>query len=187
MELSGTRVRLRALEPADIDVLYAWENDTRNWKLSNTQTPFSRQVLKQYIESAHLDIYSVKQLRLIIEEHASSKQPRPIGCIDLFDFDPHHLRAGIGILIAEESDRRKGHASESLMLLTDYCFGTLNLNQVYCNITVDNESSILLFNKHGFQITGVKKAWIKEGNLYKDELILQFFAIDHVHSKIQKK
>ena len=177
MKLTGSHVHLRAMEPTDIDILYSWENDTSNWKLSNTQAPFSRQVLKQYIESAHLDIYSVKQLRLIIEEHSSSKQARPIGCIDLFDFDPQHLRAGIGILIAAENDRRKGYASEALSLLTNYCFDVLNLNQVYCNITVDNESSILLFNKHGFQITGVKKAWIKEGNLYKDELLLQFFRV----------
>jgi diamine N-acetyltransferase len=169
MKLKGQHISLRALEPADIDALYAWENDSENWKVSNIQTPFSRFVLEQYIASAHQDIYSVKQLRLII----CNNENKPVGCIDLFDFEPNHLRAGIGVLIADKTDRKKGYASEALELLTDYCFSTLNLHQLYCNITTDNEASVLLFQKHGFQITGIKKQWIREGDAFKDELLLQ--------------
>ncbi|MBN8697135.1 MAG: GNAT family N-acetyltransferase [Bacteroidetes bacterium] len=169
MKLQGQHIYLRAIEPQDIDVLYAWENDVENWTVSNTQTPFSRFVLEQYIASAHEDIYSAKQLRLIICD-ASHKS---VGSIDLFDFDPNHQRAGVGVLIADKSDRKKGYASEALKLLIDYCFTTLNLHQLYCNITVDNESSIILFQKHGFMITGIKKQWIREGAHFKDELILQ--------------
>ena len=86
--------------------------------VSNTQSPFSRFVLEQYITSSHQDIYSVKQLRLII----CNEENKAIGSIDLFDFDPNHLRAGVGILIAEKADRKKGYASEALSLLMDYCF-----------------------------------------------------------------
>jgi diamine N-acetyltransferase len=177
MKLTGNQILLRAIEARDIDALYAWENDTDHWRVSNSQTPFSRDILTRYIETAHLDIYSVKQLRLIIMEHpndsASLKVPKTVGCIDLFDFDPNHLRAGIGILIADKHDRKKGHASEALTLLINYCFEFLNLHQLYCNIAVDNEPSILLFKKHGFEITGVKKDWIREGSSFKDELLLQ--------------
>jgi diamine N-acetyltransferase len=177
MKLTGNQILLRAIETDDIDALYAWENNTEHWRVSNTQAPFSRHVLTQYIETAHLDIYSVKQLRLIIAEHCDASGPlkdsKAVGCIDLFDFDPNHLRAGVGILIADSNDRRKGHASEALALLINYCFEFLNLKQLYCNIAVDNESSILLFKKHGFEITGVKKNWIREGNSFKDELLLQ--------------
>lgn len=174
MKLKGEKIALRAIEPQDIDLLYQWENDTENWLVSNTQTPFSRFVLEQYIASAHEDIYSAKQLRLMIDLNPNaSSEHCSIGSIDLFDFDPNHLRAGIGILIADNTDRKKGYASEALSLLTDYCFYSLNLHQLYCNITIDNESSILLFQKHGFQITGIKKQWIRDGVKYKDELILQ--------------
>lgn len=177
MKLTGNQLLLRAIEPGDIDLLYAWENDTRFWKVSNTLAPFSRHVLTQYLESAHLDIYTTKQLRLLIDELPLSitglKEPASIGCIDLFDFDPTHLRAGIGILIANEQDRRKGHASEALELLINYCFQHLHLHQLYCNISVNNEASILLFRKHGFEITGVKKHWIREVDAFQDELLLQ--------------
>lgn len=177
MKLTGKQLLLRAIEPADIDLLYSWENDTRFWKVSNTLVPYSHQVLTQYLETAHLDIYSTKQLRLLIDELPGTsndvKQYRSIGCIDLFDFDPLNLRAGIGILIVSEQDRRKGHASEALELLINYCFDHLHLHQLYCNIQVTNEASILLFKKHGFEITGVKKHWLREGSSYTDELLLQ--------------
>ncbi|MCX6295514.1 MAG: GNAT family N-acetyltransferase [Bacteroidetes bacterium] len=169
MKLQGQHILLRAIEPSDIDVLYQWENDTETWNVSNTQTPYSRFVLEQYIASAHQDIYSVKQLRLII----CDKENKAIGSIDLFDFEPNHLRAGVGILIADKSDRKKGYASEALSLFMEYCFLSLNLHQLYCNITIDNEPSILLFQKHGFQITGMKKQWIRAGEKFKDELLLQ--------------
>jgi diamine N-acetyltransferase len=169
MKLQGQHISLRALEPSDIEVLYQWENDTANWNVSNTQAPFSRFVLEQYIASAHQDIYSVKQLRLMI----CNDENKAIGSIDLFDFEPNHLRAGIGILIAEKDDRRKGYASEALELLVNYCFSSLNLHQIYCNISVDNEASVFLFQKHGFMITGMKKQWIRDGDQFKDELLLQ--------------
>ena len=177
MKLKGQHISLRAIEPADIDLLYKWENDTETWNVSNTQAPFSHFVLEQYIASAHQDIYSAKQLRLMIDLSPilsiNEETGRTIGCIDLFDFDPNHQRAGIGVLIADTSNKRKGYASEALEILIEYCFLSLNLHQLYCNITVDNESSVLLFQKHGFQITGVKKQWIREGNEFKDELFLQ--------------
>ena len=169
MKLQSENITLRALEPEDIDYLYQWENDAENWKVSNTQAPFSRFVLEQYIATAHQDIYSIKQLRLMI----CDKQNKPVGCIDLFDFEPSHLRAGIGVLIADKTERRKGYASEALELLIDYGHQTLNLHQLYCNITIDNEASVLLFQKHGFQITGIKKQWIREGGKFIDELLLQ--------------
>lgn len=176
MKLKGQNILLRALEPSDVDVLYQWENDTETWKISNTQTPFSRFVLEEYIVSSHQDIYSVKQLRLMIELipfPGVTETKRVIGSIDLFDFDANHQRAGIGILIAEKGDRRHGYASEALKVLTEYCFTTLNLHQLYCNITIDNEPSVLLFQQHGFQVAGIKRQWIREGSKFKDELFLQ--------------
>ena len=69
-----------------------------------------------------------------------------IGMIDLFDFNPQHKRAGIGIVIHPDF-QQKGFASEALSLLIQYAFTHLQLHQLYANILTDNEKSLQLFEK----------------------------------------
>ena len=166
--LENKLIKLRALEPDDIDLIYKWENNTDIWRVSNTLTPYAKHIIKAYIESAHLDIYQTKQLRLIIETNNL-----PIGTIDLFDFDPYNLRAGVGILIAEDKDKQKGYATNSLNLFIDYAFKTLGLHQLYCNISESNIASLKLFKNAGFEIIGLKKDWNKTINGFENEFILQ--------------
>src|SRR5438046_132130 len=113
MQLTGQLIHLRAMEPEDIDLMYRWENDSNIWSVSGTVTPFSRFTLEKFIATAHDDIYTTKQLRMMIDliekdEENEISSIRCIGCIDLFDFDPHHLRTGIGVLIADRVDRGMG-------------------------------------------------------------------------------
>jgi diamine N-acetyltransferase len=169
MSLFGSKVNLRALEPEDLDFLYQIENNVSFWEVSHTQTPFSKYILKQYLENAHLDIFEAKQLRLLIEEKSTKKQ---IGMIDLFDFNPAHKRAGIGILIHPEF-QQNGFASEALSLLINYCFSILDVHQLFANITSDNSKSISLFTKHNFQEVGIKKDWILSEGKFKDEVLFQ--------------
>lgn len=161
---------LRAPEPEDLELLYIWENDTSMWQLSNTLTPFSRYTLKKYIESSSDSIYESGQLRLMIELESTGIT---IGTIDLFDFDPFNQRAGLGILIADEGERRKGYAKMAIEALIDYAFGRLKLHQLYCNILTDNTKSINLFESMGFKITGKKEEWMRSEGKYLDEYILQ--------------
>jgi diamine N-acetyltransferase len=112
--LESDIVRLRALEPEDVDILYKWENDTNVWKVSNTVVPFSRHILRQFIDSQKYDVFETRQLRLIIEAKDSG---RPVGTIDLFDIDPYNRRAGIGVLIYDKKERCQGYASSALQIL----------------------------------------------------------------------
>ena len=172
--LQSPNLRLRALEPSDLDLLYSWENNMEIWNVSNTITPFSKYILNKYIESSHQDIYEAKQLRLIIEaKNQSSLMFHPVGAIDLFDFDPFHSRAGIGILIHDAEERNKGYATEALKLLVKYSFETLQLHQLYCNIAAANLASIQLFQRLGFKIVGIKEQWLKMRNGWENELMLQ--------------
>jgi len=163
-------IKLRALEPEDLELLYEWENNNDYWRISNTVTPFSKYTLKRYILNSHKNIYEAGQLRLMIE-HIPDKQT--IGTIDIFDFDPFHRRAGIGILIADKEYRRKGLATMALTCLTDYCFKTLLLHQLYCNILENNCESIDLFKKIGFKEIGKKTDWIRTDNGYLSEIMFQ--------------
>ncbi|PQJ82336.1 GNAT family N-acetyltransferase [Polaribacter glomeratus] len=167
--LLGEHINLRALEPEDLEFLYQIENNEFFWEVSHTQKPFSRYILKQYLENAHLDIYESKQLRLLIEDKSTKKQ---LGMIDLFDFNPQHKRAGVGVLIHPDF-QKKGFASEALSLLINYSFTHLQLHQLYANIIITNEKSLALFKKHNFVKIGVKKDWISSEGKFKDEVLFQ--------------
>ncbi len=147
-----------------------WENNVSYWTISNTVVPFSKYTLKRYLEDSHKNIYETGQVRLMIDHIPDNTT---IGTIDIFDFDPFHKRAGIGILIANEQYRRKGYASMALKCLIDYCFSTLMLHQLYCSILANNCESIDLFKKIGFVQSGIKKDWIRTSDGYLDEYIFQ--------------
>lgn len=169
LSLKGNTITLRALEAEDLDFLYELENNTAIWEISGTITPYSKHVLKLYLENAYRDIYDVKQLRLCI----CSKENEVVGLIDLFDFDPKNLRAGIGIVVLEDANRNRGIGGEALELLCKYAFSVLNLRQLYANVGEDNKASLHLFKKIGFETVGVKKDWILAGGGFKNEVLLQ--------------
>ena len=169
LRLKGDKVYLRALEAEDLQFLYELENNPEIWEISGTLTPYSKHVLKKYLEHAHRDIFEVKQLRLCI----CNRENKPIGLIDLFDFDPKNRRAGVGLIISEKGERKKGAGSEALSLLTKYAFSILGLHQIFANVSEDNEASINLFENMGFQRAGLKKEWIRAGDRYKNEIMFQ--------------
>ncbi|WP_066225310.1 GNAT family N-acetyltransferase [Formosa haliotis] len=167
--LKGEHIFLRALEPEDLEFVFQVENDESIWELSNTQTPYSRFLIKQYLEQAHIDIYEAKQLRLVISDY----KHETLGLIDVFDFDFRNRKAGIGILITNEASRAKGYGGEALSLLVNYCFTQLQLHQLYCNISEGNTASIQLFKKQGFQEIGLKKDWNLVNGKFKNEFLFQ--------------
>lgn len=170
--LKGPNIQLRMPEPSDVDILYQWENDLSVWRVSTTVVPFSRFQMEQYVMNSQHDIYSERQLRLMIDLAISKTSKKTIGCIDLFDFDPLNRRAGIGILIIPQ-EREKGFAAEALGLLIHYSFEILQLHQLYCNITTGNDSSIKLFTKAGFIQCGIKKEWRIIDSKWADEIMFQ--------------
>ena len=170
ISLVGNTVRLRALEPADVDLLYAWENDPRVWSVSDTLAPFSRETLRKFIENQQYDIYRTRQMRLVV---SCVGDDRPVGMIDLFDFDPVNLRAAVGVLICDERDRRKGYASEALGLLTDYASKVLKLHQLHCSVYAGNLASLELFRSKGFVQAGVRADWSRHGDGWRDEILFQ--------------
>ena len=168
--LKGDNIYIRALEPNDLEFVYAIENDQNIWEVSNTHTPYSRFLVKQYLENAQQDIYEAKQLRLAI---CQDQDFPALGLIDLFDFDPKNNRAGVGIVIQNKDNRSQNIGSEVLQLLIEYAFYNLNLHQLYANIGTENAASTALFTKFGFERIGVKKDWTLVNGVYKDEAIFQ--------------
>ncbi len=170
MNQMSDEIRLRAVEPEDLGLLYLWENDMANWRHTNTLVPWSRYALKQYIAEAGKSIFETGQLRLMIDLTSSGET---IGTIDLYEFDHFHSRAGVGILIADGRERRKGYATAALRALVRYAFETIGLHQLWCNILDGNEESMQLFMRQGFILCGSRKEWIKTAGGYETEHTLQ--------------
>lgn len=174
--LENDIIKLRALESSDLDLLFSIENDSRFWEVSSTLTPYSRDLLNEYLKNSHQDIYEAKQLRLVI---CTKADKLIIGLLDLFDFNPQHERAGVGIIVLNKY-QGKGFAKSALELFIRYSFEHLDLKQLYANIPTDNEKSQILFRKLKFEEIGVKKGWIKTKGIFKDVALLQLINQNHL-------
>jgi diamine N-acetyltransferase len=169
--LGNDILRLRAPEPEDLEFLYLWENKPELWDAGNTRQPYSRFALKEYISQTSNDIYTNGHLRLMIEKVADSKV---VGTVDLFDFDIHHSRIAFGLFVTPEHQGR-GYATMALRIIEDYVFNFLKINQLYCQISVNNVASISMFEKQNFS-KSVLKNWIKTENGFTDVIVFQQFA-----------
>ena len=167
MNIEATICRLRALEPEDLELMYGWENDMQIWRVSGTVAPFSRHVLSRLIEEQQFDIYATRQMRLVIEHDGQA-----VGAVDLFEFDPHNRRAGVGIIV-DSQHRAQGIGYDALKALEQYARQTLHLHQLWCSITVDNEASLKLFRKAGYVECGLRREWILTSDGALDEILMQ--------------
>jgi diamine N-acetyltransferase len=167
--LKGNKIEVRAVEPSDATLIYLWENDVKNWKFTNTDSPLSMFEIYQLIEEQRV-VRESGQLRLMI---LALESDLIVGAIDLYNIDFKHGFGTVGILIAEEQYRKKGFALESLFLLANYVKNQLHLTNLHCGIQSSNTASQRLFEKAGFQKIGARKNWfLVEGNR-EDEYIYQ--------------
>ena len=163
-------IRLRAIEPEDLDLLYRIENDMSMWNVGTTNVPYSRYTLHDYIASSSDDIYADRQVRLVVEDsHAE-----PVGMADLVRFDPQHQRAEIGIVILNDR-RRMGYATAAINEMCCYALRVLHLHQLYAVVDMDNKAALELFQKTGFEERTALHDWLFDGRKYHDALMMQRF------------
>lgn len=164
------QVRLRAMEPEDLDLIYVMENDEDQWSAGRTNVPYSRYVLHDYIASATNDIYADGQVRMVIE----SVEGNVVGLVDLVDFSAQHLRAEISIVVLREC-RRCGFAAAALRKVAAYALRTLHLHQLYAVVAEDNEASLALLTSCGYRVKGELDEWLYDGRGYRKAKVLQLF------------
>jgi len=164
-------IRLRAVEPEDLDRLYKWENNPQLWTVGNTRNPYSRFILKQYILNSDKDIYETHQLRLMM---VSIKTGETVGTVDLFDFDIHNGRIALGLYV-DSAFQGKGFAKAALLLVEDYVFNFLQLNQLYCHIAESNTASRQMFEKENYETNGMLRNWIKTVEGFENIIVFQRF------------
>ena len=163
-------IRLRAIEPEDLDLLYRIENDMSMWNVGTTNVPYSRYTLHDYIATSNDDIYADRQVRLVVEDG----QAETVGMADLVRFDPQHQRAEIGIVILNDR-RRMGYATAAINEMCRYALRVLHLHQLYAVVDTDNIAAVELFQKTGFEVQTELRDWLFDGRKYHDALMMQRF------------
>lgn len=167
--LKDDAIHLRPLEPSDVDRFFIWQNDASLWCTTNTVAPYSHHAIWEYVNNYVADIYSQRQLHLMVCANGSEEA---IGCIDIFDIDPAHRRAMCGLLI-DRQHRGKGIGSHAVGLMTSYCRDVLHLHQLCAHISSDNGASLRLFGNQGFTHSGTLRDWLLTPSGYADAEVLQ--------------
>jgi diamine N-acetyltransferase len=160
--LTNGHITLRVPEPGDVDVLLAMENDTANWRVSDTLVPFSRDLMQRFVESGH-DLPAHRQVRYMI-----CRGNEVCGTLDLFDVDLMHQRAGIGILVTAPH-RGNGVALQALDLAAVYCRDVLLFHTLHASVMSDNPAAIGLFERAGYQHCGTRSQWYRKPGGWADE------------------
>lgn len=167
--MNSVSIKLRAVEPDDVDSLFIWENDEAMWRYGCNKACISRSQLWNYVQNYDADPLKSGEIRFIIEE---SNNGETVGCIDLTDIDPYNGRAQVGIYISKRN-RCKGFGEESLKKILEYAAETLGLHQVWAVVGRENTASISLFEKCEFKSCGCLRSWIRKRTSYEDALVFQ--------------
>ena len=73
-----------------------------------------------------------------------------MGCIDIFNYNEDKRNAGVGVLVYDNKDRKRGFAGEALDLLISFAKNE-RLSELYCHVSNNNIASRRLFEKYGFR------------------------------------
>jgi diamine N-acetyltransferase len=159
-------LRLRALEPEDLDQLVCWEADHADAGLR--VSPYSRAVLGRYLESSHRDFWEAEQVRFVL----STDSGTALGLFDVFNAQPVHQRAEVAVLV-DPAFRGQGLGRRGLELIEHWAFDRVGLRSLYAEVFVHNSSAINLFKGFGYESSGVLKAWYRVGREFRDVELLQ--------------
>lgn len=168
MTLESSMIKLRAIEPEDLDLLYRIENDRELWNVGTTNVPYSRYALHDYVAHASDDIYMDRQVRMIIENN----EGEIVGIVDLVNFDPGNRRAEVGLIVLD-AFRRRGYGRNILSQIADYALNVLHLHQLFAYIDLRNEASYHLFKVAGYKESVRIKDWLYDGREYHDAVMMQ--------------
>lgn len=168
---SFSNVRLRALEPEDLDIIYRIENEPAFWQFGTTTVPYSRYVLRQYLSTTQNDLFKDEQVRLVIEVQDSHGLWQSAGLADLCNFSPMHLRAEVGIVVLPEF-QQQGVGTQALSALEDYAH-RLHLHQLYAIVAQTNRPAIRLFERLDFQSSACLHDWLQQDTRFTDAILYQ--------------
>lgn len=168
----GQRVRLRAIEPADWETYFVWnQDDEQSRTLYFIPLPQSQEAVKRFADNASVQGQDDGGFRFIIENKAGEL----VGDITVNNCDQRIGSLSYGLNTKREH-RRNGYASEAVLLVLRYYFQEMRYQKVTVRVYSFNEPSIKLHEKLGFQQEGRIRRTVFTRGQYYDELVYGMIA-----------
>lgn len=93
-----------------------------------------------------------------------------IGHVGLYKIDKVARKTEYGILIADDDSRGKGYGTLATNTMVDYAFNELKMHKVTAELLSENQASISMCMKCGFQIDGTLRDDVFKNGRYYDVL-----------------
>jgi RimJ/RimL family protein N-acetyltransferase len=155
--LTGSLIRLRAVEMDDLDRYLAWINDAEVVQYIATAAPHpvSRVQEEEWIRQA-VTHTRPPEITYAIE---TLEDARHIGSVSLHRVAHPARHSVLGIMIGDKTCWDRGFGTDAVMTMLRYAFEELNLNRVWLEVHDFNLRAIACYRKCGF---------IEEGRLRQD-------------------
>lgn len=154
--LTGARTVLRAIDDPDAAALLAIFGDAevvRYWSRPPLSNLTAAAALVDEIQEGFFRRHSFQWA--IVEAETGEL----VGTCALGSLTLRHRRAEVGIVLRRDRWRR-GLASDALGVLFAFCFDTLGLHRLEADVDPDNQTSLRLFERLGFQREGrLRERW----------------------------
>jgi RimJ/RimL family protein N-acetyltransferase len=142
--LEGKLVRLRAIEPEDLDRNFEWVNDHDVTRHLVIRYPLSRDVERGFVEGRNANSFANTILAI------ETKEGVHIGNCGLHEVQPENRKASLGIMIGDKQYWSNGYGTDAVTTLLRFGFGEMNLNRVWLHVFEFNERAIACYKKCGF-------------------------------------
>jgi RimJ/RimL family protein N-acetyltransferase len=168
----GVDVQLRAMEPEDWEINWAWGVETESARASYyIPFPQSRAATRRRMEERVATPQQGDNFTFIIENLAGEF----VGNINTHHCDPRFGTFSYGLAV-REAHQRQGYASEAIKLVLNYYFRELRYQKCTVHVYAFNEASLKLHQKLGFQQEGRLRRMIFTNGVYHDEVIFGMTA-----------
>jgi RimJ/RimL family protein N-acetyltransferase len=143
--IEGKLVRLRALEPTDVERAYQWINDREVTQFLMARYPFSLVDEQNFLADASKN-NSFTDMRVAIE----TKEGVHIGICGLHRARPEDRNAELGIMIGDRSYQSSGYGTDTMLTLLRFAFEQMNLHKVALGVFEFNSRAMTVYRKCGF-------------------------------------
>ncbi len=171
----GGRVRLRAGEPEDWELLWRWNRDGDLWRhLEYIHPPQSRAAARRWAEDEATRQPKGDEFGLVIENLAGEL----VGGLGTHHCDPVGGTFSYGLSIAREH-RRRGYAADTIRLVLRYFFEERRYRKAMVHVYSFNEPSLRLHERLGFQQEGRLRRMVFTRGRFFDIIVLGLLAEEY--------